>query len=206
MIILAHKWLPILLNAFDGVLLYYRTVKRLLIPVLQIRVHNGKLVLLFLNQNICRGYLNGPLKWDGSFENQIHTFLTYDKGNITISMLRKVAQLGRCGLQKMHFSAKWNSGHIAIQWIHIKRYLGYQYTKFQLYTFRVQKNCVFARYATLVSQLSVSRPNKNICVVQVTPYWVDAFHGILYMRFSVCINVKTVVQTWLKDTYENIIQ
>ena len=53
----------------------------------------------------------------------------------------------------MHFSAKCNSGRIAIQWFHIKHYLGYQYTKFQPYTFRVQKNCVFARYATLVPRL-----------------------------------------------------
>ena len=59
---LVHKWLPILLNAFDSILLYYRTVKRLLIPILQIRVRNGKLVLLFFNQNVCCGYLNGPIK------------------------------------------------------------------------------------------------------------------------------------------------
>ena len=42
----------------------------------------------------------------------------------------------------MHFSAKCNSGRIAIQWFHIMHYLDYQYTKFQPYTFRVQK-CVF---------------------------------------------------------------
>ena len=60
--ILVHKWLPILLNAFDSVLLYYRTVKRLLIPILQIRVRNGILFLLFLNQNLCCGYLNGSIK------------------------------------------------------------------------------------------------------------------------------------------------
>ena len=42
----------------------------------------------------------------------------------------------------MHFSAKCNSGRIAIQWFHIEHYLDYQYTKFQPYTFRVQK-CVF---------------------------------------------------------------
>ena len=53
----------------------------------------------------------------------------------------------------MHFSAKCNSGRIAIQWFHIKHYLDYQYTKFQSYTFRVQKMCVFARYATLVPRL-----------------------------------------------------
>ena len=54
---------------------------------------------------------------------------------------------------KLHFSAKCNSGCIAIQWFHIKHYLDYQYTKFQPYTFRVQKMCVFARYATLVPRL-----------------------------------------------------
>ena len=56
---------------------------------------------------------------------------------------------------KMHFSAKCNSGRIAIQWFHIKHYLDYQYTKFQPYTFRVQKMCVFVRYATLVPRLVV---------------------------------------------------
>ena len=52
----------ILLNAFDSVLLYYLTVKQLLIPILQIRVRNRKLVLLFLKQNIFCGYINGPIK------------------------------------------------------------------------------------------------------------------------------------------------
>ena len=47
-------------NAFDSILLYDRTVKGLLIPILQIRVRNGKLVLLFLNHNICCGDLNRP--------------------------------------------------------------------------------------------------------------------------------------------------
>ena len=54
---------------------------------------------------------------------------------------------------KMHFPAKCNSGRIAIQWFHIKHYSDYQYTKLQSYTFRVQKMCVFARYATLVPRL-----------------------------------------------------
>ena len=49
---------------------------------------------------------------------------------------------------------KCNSGRIAIQWFHIKHYLDYKYTKFQPYTSRVQKMCVFARYATLVPRLS----------------------------------------------------
>ena len=46
-----------------------------------------------------------------------------------------------------------NASRIAIQWFHIKHYLYYRYTKFQPYTFRVQKMCVFARYATLVPRL-----------------------------------------------------
>ena len=44
----------------------------------------------------------------------------------------------------MHFP-RLNSGCIAIQWLHIKHYLDNQYTKFQPYTFRVQKMCVFAQ-------------------------------------------------------------
>ena len=43
----------------------------------------------------------------------------------------------------MHFSEKCNSGRIAIQWFNIKHFSNYQYTKFQSYTFRVQKMCVF---------------------------------------------------------------
>ena len=42
------------------------------------------------------------------------------------------------------FSAKCNSGRVAIQWFYIKLYLDYQYTKFQPYIFRVQKMCAFA--------------------------------------------------------------
>ena len=55
---------------------------------------------------------------------------------------------------KNAFSAKCNSVRIAIQWIHIKHHLDYQYTKLQPYTFWVQKMCVFARYATLVPRLT----------------------------------------------------
>ena len=60
------------------------------------------------------------------------------------------------GHTKMHFSAKCNSGRVAIQWFHIKHFLDYQYTNFQPYTFRVQKMCDFARYATLVPRLLLS--------------------------------------------------
>ena len=38
---------------------------------------------------------------------------------------------------KMHFSAKCNSGRIAIQWFHIKDYFDYQYIIIQPYTSRV---------------------------------------------------------------------
>ena len=148
-----HKWLPILVNAFDSVLLYGRTVKRLLIPVLQIRVRNVKVFLLFLNQNICCVCLNGPIKWDGSFEDYRTHFL-----NLLIRRHHNFYTMKDCFTwpvwhTKMHFSAKCNSGLIAIHCFHIKHYLDYQYTKFQLYTFRVQKMCVFARYATLVPGL-----------------------------------------------------
>ena len=63
---------------------------------------------------------------------------------------------------KMHFSAKCNSVRIAIQWFHIKHYSDYQYAKFQPYTFRVQKMCVFARYATLVPRLNPNRKKMHI--------------------------------------------
>ena len=56
---------------------------------------------------------------------------------------------------KMHFLVKCNSGRFAIQWFHVKHHLDYQYTKFQPYTYRVQKMCVFARYATLVPRLYI---------------------------------------------------
>ena len=62
---------------------------------------------------------------------------------------------------KNAFSSKCNFGRIAIQWFHIKHYLDYQYTKFQPYTFRVQKMCVFARYATLVPRLKVLNLSQN---------------------------------------------
>ena len=34
-----------------------------------------------------------------------------------------------CDINKLYFSAKCNSGRIAIQWFHIQHYLDYQYTK-----------------------------------------------------------------------------
>ena len=58
---MVHKRLPILLNAFDSVLLYYRTVKRLLIPFLQIRVRNRKLVCYFSNKTYVVGTQMGLL-------------------------------------------------------------------------------------------------------------------------------------------------
>ena len=70
---------------------------------------------------------------------------------------------------KMHFSPKCNSGRIAIQWFHIKHYLDYQYTKFQPYTFRVQKMCDFARYATLVPRLYTES------VADQTDHFADVF-------------------------------
>ena len=84
---------------------------------------------------------------------------------------------------KMHFSAKCNSGRIAIQWFHIKHYLDYQYTKFQPYTFRVQKMCVFARYATLVPRLNV-----RVSVVSVNSSSLN-HHNFTYDSFVVCVDL-----------------
>ena len=93
---------------------------------------------------------------------------------------------------KMHFSAKFNSGCIAIQWFHIKHYLDYQYTKFQPYTFWVQKMCVFARYATLVPRLSITikyaplsyRTGGNR---KRSEQWMKAVHKLLETVFSIAI-------------------
>ena len=73
---------------------------------------------------------------------------------------------------KNAFSAKCNSGRLAIQWFNIKHYLDYQYTKFQPYTFRVQKMCVFARYATLVPRLVIwqLKCHKELTIVQIAYY------------------------------------
>ena len=60
--------------------------------------------------------------------------------------------------KKIHFTAKCNSGHIAIQWFNMRYYLDYQYTKIQPYTFRMQIFFVFARYATLVPRLVTVAP------------------------------------------------
>ena len=43
----------------------------------------------------------------------------------------------------MHFSTKCNSGHIAIQWFHIKHYLDYQYTKIPAVYLSGAKNVCF---------------------------------------------------------------
>ena len=85
---------------------------------------------------------------------------------------------------KMHFSAKCNSGRIAIQWFHIKHYLDYQYTKFQPYTFWVQKMCVFARYATLVPRLSCTFIEK---------WWITSFK-----TFPCLISVRWFLKHWFK--------
>ena len=74
---------------------------------------------------------------------------------------------------KNAFSAECNSGRIAIQWFHIKHYLDYQYTKYQPYTFRVQKMCVFARYATLVPRLLLI--SVTVCPAKTLIYFLVHF-------------------------------
>ena len=55
----------------------------------------------------------------------------------------------------MHFSAKCNSGCIAIQWFHITHYLDNQYTKFQPYTFSGAKNVCFCTIGNFGSQTTI---------------------------------------------------
>ena len=50
----------------------------------QIRVHNWKLLFLFLNQNICCGYSKEQSRWDSSFEHPKHMFKLMDKKIIAI--------------------------------------------------------------------------------------------------------------------------
>ena len=50
----------------------------------QIRVCNGILVFLFLNQNICCGYSKEPSQWDGYFEHQKDMIKLMGKKIITI--------------------------------------------------------------------------------------------------------------------------
>ena len=77
--------------------------------------------------------------------------------------------------KKMQFSAKCNSCRIAIQWFQIKHYLVYQYSKFQPYTFWVQKICVFARYATLVPRLIISIYFGSVFITLFLYVWLDTF-------------------------------
>ena len=67
----------------------------------------------------------------------------------------------------MHFSAKCNSGRIAIQWFHINHYLGYQYTKLQPYTSQVQKHICFCTIRDFGCLTTMSRTNIdfNNCLV-----------------------------------------
>ena len=89
----------------------------------------------------------------------------------------------------MHFPANCNSGRIAIQWFHIKHYLDYQHTKFQTYTFRVQKMCVFARYATLVTRLLA---NGLLCSKGKTALYESLFSCT---RPILCNDVPQTVKT-----------
>ena len=53
-------------------------------PGPQIRVHNGKLFFLFLNQNICCVYSKEPSHREGSSEHPKHMFKLMDKKIIAI--------------------------------------------------------------------------------------------------------------------------
>ena len=51
------------------------------------------LFFLFLNQNICCGYLKEPSQSDGSFEHPTHMFKLMDKKMVTYFMLKRFASL-----------------------------------------------------------------------------------------------------------------
>ena len=86
------------------------------------------------------------------FERPKHTFKLIDKGKYTM-LLRYESLLNLTYVAyTMHYSAKCNSGRIAIPWVYIKHSFDYQYTKIQPYTSRVQK-CVFERYTISVPRL-----------------------------------------------------
>ena len=57
-----------------------------------IKVRNGELFFLFLNQNICCGYPKVPSQWDGSFEHPKHVFKLMDK-KINSILLSKISVL-----------------------------------------------------------------------------------------------------------------
>ena len=56
---------------------------------LQIRVRNQKLMILFINKNICCGYSKESSQRDGSFEQTKQMLKLIDKKILTI-LLRKV--------------------------------------------------------------------------------------------------------------------
>ena len=94
---------------------------------------------------------------------------------------------------KNAFSAKCNPGRIAILLSHIKHYLDYQYTKFQPYTFRVQKNVCFCTkrdfgsptnikyiesdYPFWADEIAIPRPDINIKITAFTV--TKKFHYML---------------------------
>ena len=51
---------------------------------LLLRVRNRKIIFLFLNQNICCGYLKEQSQWDSSFERPKHKLKIMDKKVFTI--------------------------------------------------------------------------------------------------------------------------
>ena len=57
-------------------------------PGLKLRVHNEKLIFLFLNQNICCGYSKELSQWEGSFEHPKHMLKLMGKKIFTILLLK----------------------------------------------------------------------------------------------------------------------
>ena len=59
-----------------------------------------KLILLFLNQNICCGYSKEPSQLDGSFEHPKHVLKLMGKKKLNFT-LKKVVYLNLCGQREL---------------------------------------------------------------------------------------------------------
>ena len=100
----------------------------------------------------------------------------------------------------MDFSAKCNSGRIAIQWFHIKYYLDYQYTKFQPY--RVQK-CVFLHDTRLwFADYKTHYQNDTYEGSRLLVFWYQ--RALLYIGAIAILKVltRTINQTYVYSPLE----
>ena len=81
----------------------------------------------------------------------------------------------------MHFSAKCNSGRIAIQWFHIKHYLDYQYSNFQPYTFSGGKNVCFWTIRDFGSPTNI-RDQADVCEMRHPKQYLE-IHFLYFLCY-----------------------